>query len=138
MEDAGLFLEAQDAVMENVRSELRAGRKLTHWMWFIFPQLAALGRSDYSQLYGLHDLQEASDYLADPDLCARLVEVAGLILHHAGTPAEAILGKVDARKLQSSMTLFAAVKDAPPVFEQVLAAFFDGARCRATLDHLAS
>jgi uncharacterized protein (DUF1810 family) len=136
MDDADLFLEAQDAVIEAVRDELRAGRKLSHWMWFIFPQLAVLGRSNMSQLYGLHDLDEAREYLAHPILGARLVEMARLMLAHAGTPPEAILGGIDAKKLRSSMTLFAAIKGAPVEFSQVLDRFYDGSRCAETLKHL--
>ena len=130
--DAGLFLEAQETVWPAVISELTAGRKTSHWMWFVFPQLAALGRSDMSQLYGIHDLAEARAYLAHPVLRGRLIEVSALMLTHRGTAPESILGTIDARKLRSSMTLFAAVPSAPPVFAEVLAAFFDGTPCETT------
>ncbi len=137
-DEAALFLEAQDPVMANVHAELTAGRKVTHWVWFIFPQLAVLGRSPTSQLFGLHDLNEATDYLAHPQLGARLVEVARLMLIHSGKDPAAILGPVDAAKLQSSMTLFAKVPNAQPEFQQVLDVFFDGNQCQATLDHIAT
>jgi uncharacterized protein (DUF1810 family) len=132
-DEAELFTEAQDVVWADVVSELTAGRKSTHWMWFVFPQLAALGRSNTSQLYGLHDLDEARAYLAHATLRARLVEAAGLLLAHRGTDPVEILGGIDARKLRSSMTLFAAVPDAPPVFSEVLEAFYGGERCGETL-----
>ncbi|SFU13894.1 DUF1810 domain-containing protein [Sedimentitalea nanhaiensis] len=131
--DADLFLEAQDSVWQSVVAELKAGRKTGYWIWFVFPQLAELGRSDMSQLYGIHDLAEARAYLAHSDLRARLVHVSTLMLTHQGTAVDVILGTLDAQKLQSSMTLFAAVPDAPPEFEQVLDAFFDGRRCQTTL-----
>lgn len=130
--DADLFIEAQDTVWEDVLRELEAGRKTGHWMWFVFPQLALLGRSNTSQLYGIHDLAEARAYLSHPVLRDRLVQVSRLMLRHAGKPPEAILGQVDAMKLQSSMTLFAAVPGAPEEFQAVLDAFYDGEPCRQT------
>ncbi|MBK0326048.1 DUF1810 domain-containing protein [Rhodobacteraceae bacterium F11138] len=135
--DADLFLEAQDTVWTAVVSELTAGRKTSHWMWFVFPQLAELGRSDMSQLYGIHDLAEARAYLAQDALRERLVQVSRLILSHDGTEAQTILGRVDAKKLQSSMTLFAAVPDADPEFARVLDVFFDGQPCQATMQAIA-
>lgn len=133
MEDADLFIEAQDTVWPNVLKELRAGEKKTHWMWFVFPQLAALGQSDMSQLYGLHDLGEARAYLADPTLKARLVEVASLTLDHPDKTPRQILGPVDAAKLRSCMTLFSAVPGAPDVFQSVLDTFFNGEPCPKTV-----
>ncbi|AVO37855.1 DUF1810 domain-containing protein [Pukyongiella litopenaei] len=134
--DPDLFLDAQNAVWDQVTSELAAGRKQSHWMWFVFPQLASLGQSPMSQLYGLHDLAEARAYLAHPELRARLVEVGELLLSHRDACAETILGRIDAMKLRSSMTLFAAVPDAPPVFADILGAFFDGRRCEHTLQEI--
>lgn len=134
--DPDLFLDAQNAVWDQVISELAAGRKQSHWMWFVFPQLASLGQSHMSQLYGLHDLAEARAYLAHPELRARLIEVSELLLSHRSADAETILGRTDAMKLRSSMTLFAAVPDAPPVFADVLSAFFDGQRCEHTLQKI--
>lgn len=131
--DADLFIEAQDSVWDAVLAELGAGRKTSHWMWFVFPQLAALGQSDMSQLYGLHDLAEAKAYLANPTLQNRLIQASSLILTHQGTKPETILGPVDARKLRSSMTLFSAVPGAPNVFSDVLATFYDSAPCERTL-----
>ncbi|MBI6629403.1 DUF1810 domain-containing protein [Pontibaca salina] len=131
--DPDLFIEAQDTVWPNVLKELRAGEKTTHWMWFVFPQLAELGQSDISQLYGLHDLSEARAYLANPTLQARLVEAAALTLGHPDKSARQIFGRVDAAKLCSCMTLFAAVPGAPDVFQSVLDRFFDGTPCPKTI-----
>ncbi|WP_420004605.1 DUF1810 domain-containing protein [Arenibacterium sp. LLYu02] len=136
-EELDMFVEAQDAVWTEVVAELTAGTKTSHWMWFVFPQLACLGQSHMSQLYGLEDLNEARAYLGHDTLRARLVEVCRLLLSHAGRDASSILGDVDAQKLQSSMTLFAAVEDAPKEFGLVLKTFFDGKTCADTLKALA-
>lgn len=135
--DADLFIEAQDSVWNSVVAELTAGRKTSHWMWFVFPQMAHLGHSHMSQLYGIHDLAEAQAYLAHPVLRDRLIQVCSLMLKHQSRSAEEILGPIDAMKLRSSMTLFATVAGAPPVFDQVLGAFFQGEPCAATLSELA-
>ena len=132
--DPDLFLEAQDTVWNAVLSELKAGRKTSHWMWFVFPQLAELGQSHISQLYGIHDLAEAVDYLAHPKLRDRLVHVSRLILSHQGTEIAKILGSVDAMKLKSSMTLFSTVDGAPGEFSEILKVFYSGERCQRTLD----
>ncbi|MEO9779119.1 MAG: DUF1810 domain-containing protein [Sedimentitalea sp.] len=130
--DAELFIEAQDTVWASVISELTAGKKQSHWMWFVFPQLASLGQSHMAQLYGIHNLAEARAYLGDPVLRGRLVEVSRLLLSHRDTSAEDILGSTDAQKLRSSMTLFAAVPGAPDEFSTVLDAFFNGEPCPLT------
>jgi uncharacterized protein (DUF1810 family) len=135
-EEADLFIDAQDTVWDAVISEITAGKKTSHWMWFVFPQLAILGRSDMSQLYGIHDLDEATEYLSDRVLRDRLVTISNLMLSHKGTAAADILGDVDGRKLQSSMTLFSVVDSAPEVFNQVLDVFYHGQRCGQTLDHI--
>ncbi len=127
-----MFIEAQDTVWSDVLHELEQGQKTSHWMWFVFPQLAELGQSHMAQLYGIEDLDEAAAYLAHPELRRRLTEVARLMLTHAGKDPAEILGKVDAKKLRSSMTLFAAVPDAPPEFQAVLDAFYDGQPCPRT------
>lgn len=131
-EDADLFIEAQDTVWSDVLVELKNGRKESHWMWFVFPQLAELGQSDMSMLYGIEDLEEAEAYLGDPELRRRLVQVSMLMLDHVGKDPKDILGDVDALKLRSSMTLFEAVPGAPDVFSRVLDAFYDGKRCDKT------
>lgn len=131
--DTARFRDAQALVWTRVRAELAAGQKESHWMWFIFPQLASLGRSATAKHFGLGGPGDAAAYLADPVLGPRLVEAAHLMLRHAGTPAEAVLGSIDAAKLRSSMTLFSRVPGADPVFAEVLAAFHDGHPCPRTL-----
>lgn len=137
-EELEMFVEAQDTVWSDVLSELTAGKKASHWMWFVFPQLAELGKSHMAQLYGIEDLAEAKAYLGHEVLGARLVEVARLMLSHQGQDAAEILGKVDAKKLRSSMTLFAAVPDAPGEFLQLLDAFFGSAPCPLTIEALSN
>ena len=103
------FVKAQDqgGAYEQALAELRAGRKTSHWMWFIFPQIAGLGQSAMSQRYAIESLEEARAYLAHPVLGPRLVECAQALLTHEGISAREILGEIDALKLRSSMTLFA-------------------------------
>ena len=107
MHDLGRFVAAQERVWPEVVAELGAGRKRTHWMWFVFPQVAGLGSSAMAQRYAIGSLDEARAYLAHPVLGARLREATRLVLRHRGTPAEAVLGPIDAMKFRSSMTLFA-------------------------------
>ena len=120
------FVTAQDAVWDDVEAELAAGAKRTHWMWFVFPQLAGLGRSATAQHYAIAGPEEARAYLAHPVLGARLRRAAALMLRHRGRTAEAVLGPVDALKLRSSMTLFARIVPEEPLFRDVIAAFYDG------------
>ena len=104
--DLERFVEAQAPVYEHVLRELRAGRKTTHWIWFIFPQAKGLGHSAMSQRYGISSLQEARAYLAHPVLGPRLKECVELVLSHEGVPLEDILGTLDATKFRSSIDLF--------------------------------
>ena len=127
------FTEAQDRIWPAPLEEIRAGRKLTHWMWFVFPQLASLGRSGTAKFYGIRDRAEATDYLAHPVLGPRLRVVSEAMLSHSGMTAEDILGPVDALKLRSSMTLFEAVSGAAGPFGTVLDTFCAGQRCTSTL-----
>jgi len=114
--------------------ELRQGRKTSHWIWWIFPQLAALGRSQRAREYGIADLAEARDYLADPVLRARLVEASEAVLAHPDTDIEDIMGPVDALKLRSCATLFEAASNGKePVFPRLLETFYGGQRCPLTL-----
>ncbi len=136
MDGLGRFVAAQEGSWETALAELRRGRKESHWMWWIFPQLAALGRSGTAKAYGIADLEEARAYLAHPVLGPRLVEAARAMLGNAGQRPEAVLGGIDAMKLRSSMTLFAAVPGADPVFEEVLEAFHGGERDPMTLERL--
>jgi uncharacterized protein (DUF1810 family) len=119
------FVSAQDRVWPAVLEELRAGRKTSHWMWFVFPQLAGLGRSPMSRRYALAGADEAREYFAHPVLGPRLRECCELLLTHSGLSAYDIFGGIDAMKLRSSMTLFAdATGD--PLFTQVLDALGKG------------
>jgi uncharacterized protein (DUF1810 family) len=130
--DLERFVCAQQAVYPAVLDELRSGRKTSHWMWFVFPQLAGLGRSETSRYFGIASLEEARAYLAHHVLGARLRECAGLVLAARATAAEQIFGSVDARKLRSSMTLFHRADPDEPLFAQVLERYFDGLPDEAT------
>lgn len=127
------FVEAQEGVYARALAELGQGRKRSHWMWFVFPQLAGLGSSATARFYALADAREARAYLDHPLLGARLRECAEALLAHPGVAAETILGPVDALKLRSSMTLFEAVAADPAPFAAVLDAFYGGGRDAATL-----
>lgn len=121
------FVQAQGPVIETAMDELRAGRKETHWMWFVFPQLHGLGHSRKAQKYGIVDLDEARDYLAHPLLGPRLHECFRLVLQHQNIKAEAIFGKVDAMKLRSCATLFKQASAKPhSVFQWALQVFYGG------------
>jgi uncharacterized protein (DUF1810 family) len=134
--DLSRFLDAQgNGTYEQALRELRAGRKQGHWIWFVFPQIAGLGRSSTSQFYALSGLEEARAYLAHPVLGPRLVECAQAVLALPGDDAVAVLGPIDAVKLRSSMTLFARAGD-DPVFSAVLDKYFAGAEDDATLTRL--
>jgi len=129
------FVTAQQGVWEDALGELRRGRKTSHWMWFIFPQLRGLGRSAMAHTYGIASLDEARAYLAHPVLGARLYEATAALLAAPGS-AETILGDVDAMKLRSSMTLFALAADDPAPFRAALDRFFAGQEDAATIDVL--
>jgi uncharacterized protein (DUF1810 family) len=132
------FIDAQEPVYERVREELRRGRKESHWMWFIFPQLAGLGHSATSRYFAISSLDEACAYLAHPLLGARLRECAGLLLDTNGLGAEAILGSIDASKLCSCMTLFHRAAPKEALFAEVLERFFRGVPDARTDELLAS
>ena len=112
--------------------ELRTGRKRSHWMWFVFPQIAGLGRSSVSRTYAISSLDEARAYLAHPILGPRLIECARIVCDLEGLSAQDIFGGIDAIKLRSSMTLFAYADSANPIFGQVLEAYFGGVGDDAT------
>ncbi len=120
------FLDAQAGVQAQVQAELRAGRKQSHWMWFVFPQLRGLGRSAMAQRYGLADRAEALAYAQHPVLGVRLRANLQLLLTHPDLSAEDMLGGIDALKLCSCATLFAAVAPAEPVYRNVLDRFYGG------------
>lgn len=130
--DLDRFVSAQARLYPQALAELRRGHKTSHWMWFVFPQIAGLGRSDIARFYAIRDAEEARRYLRHPLLGPRLIEATAAIVAATGS-AEAILGGIDAIKLRSSMTLFAAVADDPAPFGTALARFFAGEADRATL-----
>ncbi|MCU1617722.1 MAG: hypothetical protein JWO98_5262 [Frankiales bacterium] len=136
--DLERFVRAQDhgATFERALAELRAGAKRSHWMWFVFPQLAGLGGSDMSRRYAISGPAQARAYLDHPVLGPRLVESARALLDLPGADPAAVLGPVDAQKLRSSMTLFAAVAPADPVFREVLERYYAGADDEATTSRL--
>ena len=117
--DLARFVEAQQDTYEQALAELTAGRKRGHWMWFVFPQIAGLGRSPTAVRYAISGSEEARAYLAHPVLGPRLRECAGILLGHSGLSAFDIFGGIDAMKLRSSMTLFAEATE-DPLFQQVL------------------
>ena len=127
------FIAAQDPVYESVVRELSAGRKKTHWIWFIFPQLAVLGHSATSKRYGLDSKADAREYFEHPILGARLKECVGLMLASPGGDIEAIMGYPDDLKFRSSMTLFAGALPEEPVFGAALRKYFKGERDPLTL-----
>ncbi|MRJ74975.1 DUF1810 family protein [Aeromicrobium sp. SMF47] len=134
--DLQRFVDAQDnATYERAVAELRDGHKTTHWMWFVFPQVAGLGRSETAVRFAISGRDEASAYLDHPVLGPRLLECAALMTEVEGSATD-VLGGVDAQKLQSSMTLFAAVADDPAPFRAVLDRLFGGQDDPATLDRL--
>jgi uncharacterized protein (DUF1810 family) len=134
--DLARFVEAQDPVYAGVVGELRAGRKRSHWMWFVFPQLRDLGRSAAAKRYGIGSRDEAVAYLAHDTLGPRLRECARLVAGVDGRSAEQVMGQVDALKLRSSMTLFANVTDDDRDFVDVLERFYDGEPDPLTLELL--
>jgi uncharacterized protein (DUF1810 family) len=130
------FVVAQAPVYAQVCAELRAGRKATHWMWFVFPQIGGLGTSTMSRLYAIGSPREARAYLAHPLLGARLRECTDLTLGIEGRTAHEIFGSPDDLKFHSSMTLFAAVAEGEMIFDAALRKYFTGGDAR-TLEILA-
>jgi uncharacterized protein (DUF1810 family) len=133
------FLDAQDQIYAQVVGELTKGRKRTHWMWFIFPQIVGLGRSAVAQHYAISDLDQARRYLADSILGARLREAVRLMLKHKGKSALEILGSPDDLKFRSCLTLFyqaASVDSDRALFKEALAQFYRGEADSRTLELL--
>src|SRR3954454_5793658 len=132
------FEEAQDTggTYGAALSELRAGRKTSHWMWFVFPQIAGLGRSPTAQRYAIASLSEAEAYVTHPVLGERLRESARVLTELEGRSAEQVFGALDALKLRSSMTLFARAAPDEPLFRAVLERYFGGEEDPATLERL--
>jgi uncharacterized protein (DUF1810 family) len=130
------FLSAQEGVHERACRELGSGRKATHWMWFVFPQMRGLGRSGAAWDFGISSIEEARAYLAHPVLGARLEEVTKLALGHAGAPLRQLFGTPDDLKFRSSMTLFAQAAGADSVYAEALRRLCSGAPDQRTLELL--
>ena len=142
IEPFGHFIDAQAPIFDRALDELRAGRKETHWMWFVFPQMAGLGRSEMARRFSLASLSEAQAYAAHPVLDQRLREATGAALSHIGEngaprySASTLFGAPDDQKFQASMTLFARAAPNEGIFFKALDGFFDGAEHRRTLELL--
>lgn len=131
------FVEAQDDVLDQVRAQLSAGRKTSHWMWYVFPQIAGLGSSIMAQGYAIRGRREAEAYLAHPVLGPRLRDLTALVSSTQGKSAHDIFGSPDDLKFRSCVTLFAAIAPREAVFRQALDRFFDGQDDPKTLELLA-
>lgn len=134
--DLKRFVAAQEGIYDRALAELRDGRKRSHWMWFIFPQISGLGHSDMARRYAITGTDEALAYLKHPLLGPRLETCAQAMLQHTDLSARQILGSPDDLKLRSSMTLFSAVAPERTVYAQVLDAFYNGEADPATLERL--
>ena len=130
------FLDAQKNDYQNALSEIRNGRKRSHWMWYIFPQIQGLGFSETSRYYAIKDINEAEEFLKHPVLGSRLIEICRALINLPVNDPYQIFGNPDDMKLRSSITLFAAVQGADPVFEKVLDKYFDGKKDERTLQIL--
>jgi uncharacterized protein (DUF1810 family) len=134
--DLARFTAAQAPVIEAVRAELAAGQKRSHWMWFVFPQVAGLGSTDMARRYAIASLDEARAYLADPVLGSRLVELTALVNAVEGRTAHEIFGSPDDLKFRSSMTLFAQARPDEPAFRLAVVRYYGGAPDPRTLEIL--
>ncbi|WP_454714318.1 DUF1810 domain-containing protein [Caulobacter segnis] len=130
------FVDAQANTYDTAMAELRRGQKTSHWMWFVFPQIAGLGRSPTAQFYAIANLAEAHAYLAHPVLGPRLIEAVEALLALPGRDAHAVFGSPDDLKLRSSLTLFQATAPDEPVFGQALDKYFAGREDMLTLEKL--
>jgi uncharacterized protein (DUF1810 family) len=130
------FVDAQEPVYQRVLAELRAGSKRSHWMWFVFPQIAGLGRSETARYFAIRSREEAAAYLAHPILGPRLRECCRLAIQVEGRSAHEIFGSPDDMKLRSSLTLFAAVAPHEAIFTQALRKYFNGEPDAATVEKL--
>ena len=127
------FLDAQRGDYAAALAEVRRGRKTSHWMWYIFPQIAGLGQSSTARYYSIRDLEEAREYYAHPVLGQRLREISGVLLKLRGSDPVAVFGGIDSMKLKSSMTLFAVAAPDDPLFQQVLDKYYGGEQDVLTL-----
>lgn len=136
MSDLKRFLDAQENDFAQALAEIKSGRKQSHWMWYIFPQIKGLGYSSTSKFYAINDRTEAENYLAHPVLGGRLIEISNAALAVEDKTANQIFGSPDDAKLKSSMTLFGALENTDPVFQKVLDKYFGGAKDTKTLELL--
>ena len=127
------FTEAQAQNYADALAEIKNGKKRTHWMWYVFPQIQGLGNSEFARFYAIKDLEEAEAYFKHPVLGSRLIEISSSLLKLKGNDAYAIFGSPDDMKLHSSMTLFSLVPNADPVFEAVLQKFYNSEKNSKTL-----
>jgi len=130
------FLDAQNQLYLKALSEIKEGHKKSHWMWFIFPQLKGLGKSETAKFYGINDIEEAMAYLAHPVLGKHLIQISQELLKIDGKTASEIFGSPDDMKLRSSMTLFANIADTDRVFDNIIDKYFDGLQDELTLQLL--
>jgi uncharacterized protein (DUF1810 family) len=130
------FIEAQETAYLQALSEIKNGRKTSHWMWFIFPQLKALGSTETALFYGISGIAEATAYLQHPILRKRLIEISEALLAIGRKSAHDIFGKPDDRKLRSCMTLFGKTQNTDPVFGKVLVKYYDGQQDKRTIELL--
>jgi len=133
LSDLERFITAQGTNYHIAFTEIRQGKKQSHWMWYIFPQIEGLGFSEMTKLYAIRDLEEAQEFLKHPVLGKRLMDICNELLQLQSSDAHAIFGSPDDIKLRSSMTLFASVNNTDPVFQLVLNKFFKGEKDQATI-----
>lgn len=134
--DLSRYLEGQKSTYNNALAEIQQGKKQSHWMWFIFPQIIGLGFTDYNIFYAIKNIEEAKEYYYHPVLGKRLIEITTAFLNIKNKTALDILGKPDTRKLKSCMTLFLQVPNASTIFQDVLDNFYDGEQDQKTLEIL--
>lgn len=135
-EDLNRFIDAQDESYDAIVRELETGKKVTHWMWYVFPQIAGLGRSATAKFFAIHDQNEARAYLTHPILGQRLLECTKILLALERKSARNIFGDIDALKLRSSMTLFSSIAGGDSVYQEVIDKYFEGQPDQKTLDIL--
>ena len=132
------FIDAQEKDYETALAEISQGRKRSHWIWYIFPQIQGLGFSETSKFYAIKNIDEAAEYLKHPVLGERLIRICHALIKNPGNDANKIFGSPDDMKLKSSMTLFAELPGTDPVFQKVLDKFFNGTRDSKTIEILTS
>ena len=131
--DLSRFTKAQEQDFKTAFKEIKNGRKMSHWMWYIFPQIQGLGKSSTSQYYGIKDLNEARAFINDPYLGGNLKKISMALLELEENNAVAIFGKPDDIKLKSCMTLFSCISEDGSIFHKVLEKYFDGRKCKRTV-----